>query len=228
MSSASSHSAAHAAHTSHHHEAHHDDGSLKVFGFWIYILQDLFLFATLFATVAVFSSSYDYGKSGKELIDLNFVLVETFVLLFSSITYGFAMVAMHRNDLKNVNLWLGFTFVFGAIFIAMELYEFNHLLHEVPFYSATAFSHLDPVTMEPVLGKKILSAYWSSFFLLVGTHGLHVSAGLIWMGTMFFHLRKNGLTAHNKTRLTCLSIFWHFLDIVWIGVFTIVYLLGAL
>jgi len=229
MNAVSSHSAAHAAHQgSHHHEEHHDDGSLKVFGFWIYILQDLFLFATLFATVAVFSSSYDYGKSGKELIDLNFVLVETFALLFSSITYGFAMVAMHRGDLRQVNLWLGVTFVFGAAFIAMELYEFNHLLHEVPYYSPIAFSHLDPVTMEPVLGKNILSAYWSSFFLLVGTHGLHVSAGLIWMGCMFFHLRKNGLTAHNKTRLTCLSIFWHFLDIVWIGVFTIVYLLGAM
>jgi len=226
MSALSSHTAAHAA--PHHHEEHHDDGSLKVFGFWIYILQDLFLFATLFATVAVFSSSYDYGQSGKEFFDLNFVLVETFALLFSSITYSFAMVAMHRNDLKGVNLWLGFTFVFGAAFIAMELYEFNHLLHEVPYYSPIAFSHLDPVTMDPVLGKNILSAYWSSFFLLVGTHGLHVSAGLIWMGCMFFHLRKNGLTQHNKTRLTCLSIFWHFLDIVWIGVFTIVYLLGAM
>jgi len=217
-------------HGSHHHDAHehHDDGSTKVFGFWIYILQDLFLFATLFATFAVFSSSYDLGKAGKDFIELDFVLVETFALLLSSITYGFAMVHMHRNNLAGVKLWLGITFLFGASFVGMEIYEFRHLLHEVYYYSPRAFVGLDPATMEPIYGKEILSAYWSSFFLLVGTHGLHVSSGLLWMACMFFHLKRHGLSAHNKTRLSCLSIFWHFLDIVWIGVFTVVYLLGAL
>jgi len=220
--------AAHSVLDHDNHGEHHDDGSTKVFGFWIYILQDLFLFATLFATFAVFSSAYDLGTAGKDYIELDFVLVETFILLFSSITYGLVMVNMHRNNLAGVNLWLVVTFLLGASFVGMEIYEFRHLLHEVYYYSPRAFVGLDPVTMEPVYGKNILSAYWSSFFLLVGTHGLHVTSGLLWMGCMFFHINRNGLSAHNKTRLSCLSIFWHFLDIVWIGVFTVVYLLGAL
>jgi len=186
----------------------HDDGSTRVFGFWIYILQDLFLFATLFANFAVFSSAYDTGSAGKEFIDLSFVLVETFLLLFSSITYGFAMIQIHHNSLTVTRIWMAITFVLGLAFIGMEIYEFNHLIHE----GAAPW----------------ISAYWSAFFVLVATHGIHVTGGLIWMVCMFVHLARHGLSSDNRIRLTCLSLFWHFLDIVWVGVFTVVYLLGAL
>ncbi|RCL03656.1 MAG: cytochrome o ubiquinol oxidase subunit III [Candidatus Tokpelaia sp. JSC161] len=185
----------------------HDD-SIKIFGFWLYILQDLFLFATLFANIAVFSSSYDAGPIAKDLISLPFVMVETFVLLFSSISYGFSVIQMHRNSLFGTRIWMAVTFLLGLLFILMELYEFNHLLNE----GATPQ----------------VSAYWSAFFILIGTHGIHVTSGLIWMICMFVHLSWRGLCAENKMRLTCLSLFWHFLDIIWIGVFTVVYLFGAL
>ncbi|RCL01313.1 MAG: cytochrome o ubiquinol oxidase subunit III [Candidatus Tokpelaia sp. JSC085] len=186
----------------------HDHDSTKIFGFWIYLLQDLFLFATLFANMAVFSASYDIGPSGRDFIDLTFVLVETVLLLVSSITYGFAMIQLHRNSLVGMQIWMTVTFFLGLTFIMMELYEFNHLIHA----GAAPW----------------VSAYWSSFFVLVATHGAHVTGGLLWMICMFVHLSWDGLNTNNRTRMTCLSLFWHFLDIVWIGVFTLVYLLGAL
>ena len=201
-------------------EHHHDESSTMIFGFWIYILSDLILFATLFATYAVFASSYSGGPHGTTLVDgeplfnLKLVLTETFVLLFSSITYGLAMVQMHANNMAGVKKWLILTFLLGLSFVSMEIYEFHHFVHvlEDPFYNST--------------GR--ISAYFSAVFALVGTHGLHVSVGLLWMGFMFFQLKRNGIDQHNKTRLHCLSIFWHVLDIVWIGVFTAVYLLGVL
>lgn len=189
-------------------EEHHDEGRVKVYGFLVYILQDLLLFATLFATFLVFAGSYDAGPFPKQLINLPFVMVETFLLLFSSITYGFAMVQVHRSNLAGVRLWLAITFLLGLGFICMELYEFSELIHEGAVWTA--------------------SAYWSSFYALVSTHGIHVTFGLIWMVCMFAHLNRKGLNAHNRTRLACLSIFWHFLDIVWVGVFTVVYLMGAM
>ncbi|WP_175869393.1 cytochrome (ubi)quinol oxidase subunit III [Bartonella gabonensis] len=209
-------------------ELHHDSSSVMTFGFWVYILSDLILFSTLFSSFAVFSASYGGGKAGSEFIDLKFVLVETAFLLFSSVTYGFAMVQAHKNNMSGVRLWMAITFVFGCCFIGMELYEFHELLGEVFYYDPNAYAGIDPVTGLQLLGREILSAYWSAFFALVGTHGLHVSVGLLWMVVMFFHLRRNGLDQNNKTRLACLSIFWHLLDIVWVGVFTMVYLLGAL
>ncbi|WP_332065325.1 cytochrome (ubi)quinol oxidase subunit III [Bartonella sp. CB189] len=207
---------------------HHDNSSVMIFGFWVYILSDLILFSTLFSSFAVFSASYGGGKAGNEFIDLNFVLVETSILLLSSITYGFVMIQAHKNDLAGVRLWMAVTFAFGLCFVGMELYEFHELLNEVFYYEPNAYAGLDPVTGIKFFGREVLSAYWSAFFALVGTHGLHVSVGLLWMTVMFFHLRRCGLDQDNKTRLTCLSIFWHMLDIVWIGVFTMVYLLGAL
>ncbi|WP_375649169.1 MULTISPECIES: cytochrome (ubi)quinol oxidase subunit III [unclassified Bartonella] len=209
-------------------ELHHDSSSVMTFGFWVYILSDLILFSTLFSSFAVFSASYGGGKAGSEFIDLKFVLVETAFLLFSSVTYGFAMVQAHKNNISGVRLWMAITFGLGCCFIGMELYEFHELLSEVFYFDPNAYAGIDPVTGLQLFGREILSAYWSAFFALVGTHGLHVSVGLLWMVVMFFHLRRNGLDQNNKTRLACLSIFWHLLDIVWIGVFTMVYLLGAL
>ncbi|WP_273722469.1 cytochrome (ubi)quinol oxidase subunit III [Bartonella sp. AU18XJBT] len=209
-------------------ELHHDSNSVMTFGFWVYILSDLILFSTLFSSFAVFSASYGGGKAGNEFIDLKFVLIETAFLLFSSVTYGFAMVQAHKNNIGGVRLWMAITFVFGCCFIGMELYEFHELLSEVFYYDPNAYAGIEPSTGLQLFGREILSAYWSAFFALVGTHGLHVSVGLLWMVVMFFHLRRHGLDQNNKTRLACLSIFWHLLDIVWVGVFTMVYLLGAL
>ncbi|WP_412058985.1 cytochrome (ubi)quinol oxidase subunit III [Bartonella sp. DGB2] len=214
--------------TTHADEHHHDGSSTMVFGFWIYILSDLILFSTLFANFAVFSSAYGGGKAGQDFINLKFVLTETALLLVSSITYGLAMVQVYRGHLAGTKFWLAITFVLGACFIGMELFEFHELLGEVYYLDPGAFAGIDPVTGASLFGREVLSAYWSAFFVLVGTHGIHVSAGLLWMALMFVHLRRRGLDQDNKTRLACLSIFWHFLDIVWVGVFTMVYLLGAL
>jgi cytochrome o ubiquinol oxidase subunit 3 len=199
----------HAAHDDdHEHEHHHDAGEMKVFGFWIYLMTDCILFASIFAGFAVLSTAYAGGPTPKDLIDLKLVLVETFALLFSSITYGMAMLAMYRGDKGKVLSWLAATFLFGAVFISIELYEFHHLIHEG--------------------AAPQVSAYWSAFFTLVGTHGLHVSAGLVWMAVMMHQVASRGLTPVTQTRLSCLSLFWHFLDVVWICVFTVVYLMGAL
>ncbi|AGF74017.1 cytochrome o ubiquinol oxidase subunit III [Bartonella australis AUST/NH1] len=212
----------------HADEHNHDNSSVMIFGFWIYILSDLILFSTLFSSFAVFSASYGAGKAGNEFINLNFVLVETAILLLSSITYGFAMVQAYKDNLAGVRLWMALTFVLGFCFVGMEIYEFRELLSEVYYHDFGAYAGIDPETGVQLFGREVLSAYWSAFFALVGTHGLHVSVGLLWMIVMFFHLRRSGLDQYNKTRLACLSIFWHLLDIVWVGVFTMVYLLGAL
>lgn len=200
----------HDAHGHDGHEHHHDTSGIKLFGFWVYLMTDLLIFATVFATFAVLSNSFAGGPTAKEMLGggLHLVLVETFALLFSSITYGMAMLATYRGDKGAVLRWLGITFLFGVAFISIELYEFRHLIHE----------GAGPQT----------SAYWSAFFTLVGTHGLHVSAGLLWMLVLMFQVGSRGLTGTNKTRVGLLSLFWHFLDVVWICVFTVVYLMGVL
>ena len=166
------HNAAHAEH------GHHDAGETKVFGFWIYLMSDCILFASLFATYAVLVNGTAGGPSGKDIFDLKFVLVETFLLLFSSITYGMAMIAMNKGKVGGVNTWLFLTFLFGLGFVAMEIYEFHHLIAE----------GFGPDR----------SAFLSSFFALVGTHGLHVTSGLIWIIVMMIQVSKFGLTATNK------------------------------
>ena len=192
----------------HEHHGHHDAGATKVFGFWIYLMSDLILFASLFATYAVLVNGIADGPSGKEIFSLPFVLVETFLLLFSSITFGFAMLSMNKGSVNQVNLWLFVTFLFGLGFVVMEVYEFHELIAEG--YGPDR------------------SAFLSAFFALVSTHGLHVTAGLVWIIIMMIQVSRRGLTDVNRTRLSCLSLFWHFLDVVWICVFTVVYLMGAM
>ncbi|HGN1947704.1 TPA: cytochrome o ubiquinol oxidase subunit III [Proteus mirabilis] len=192
----------------HEHHGHHDAGATKVFGFWIYLMSDLILFASLFATYAVLVNGIADGPSGKEIFSLPFVLVETFLLLFSSITFGFAMLSMNKGSVSQVNLWLFVTFLFGLGFVVMEVYEFHELIAEG--YGPDR------------------SAFLSAFFALVSTHGLHVTAGLVWIIIMMIQVSRRGLTNVNRTRLSCLSLFWHFLDVVWICVFTVVYLMGAM
>ncbi|KRG39936.1 cytochrome o ubiquinol oxidase subunit III [Stenotrophomonas pictorum JCM 9942] len=192
----------------HEHEHHHDAGESTVFGFWVYLMSDLLIFATLFVTYVVLAGATNGGPGAKELFDLKFVAGETALLLVSSLTFGLGMIAMHQKKMGQMFGWLGFTWLLGAGFMAMEIWEFNHLVHQ-----GYGPDH---------------SAFLSAFFALVGTHGLHVTAGLLWLLVMFVQLKQNGLTETNKTRMACLSLFWHFLDLVWIGVFSVVYLSGAL
>jgi cytochrome o ubiquinol oxidase subunit 3 len=187
-------------------ETHAENGTLL--GFWLYLMSDCFIFACLFAAYGVLGRQYAAGSSGADLFELPVVAVNTSLLLLSSITYGFAMLAMQRDRVRSTLAWLAITGVFGAAFIGLELSEFAHLIHEGA-------------------GPQ-RSAFLSSFFTLVGTHGLHVAFGLIWLVTLMVQLTQRGLIPENRRRLLCLSMFWHFLDVVWIGVFTFVYLMGVL
>ncbi|MGQ3050450.1 MAG: cytochrome o ubiquinol oxidase subunit III [Roseateles sp.] len=190
-----------------HGGAHHPPNSTML-GFWLYLMSDCLIFAVLFAVYAVLGRSYAAGPSGADLFDLQLVAINTALLLFSSITYGFAMIAMQARKKSQVLAWLAVTGVLGLGFLAIELYEFHHLIAQGA-------------------GPQ-RSAFLSSFFTLVGTHGLHVTFGCIWLVTLMVQVNKLGLTAANRRRLMCLSMFWHFLDVVWIGVFTFVYLMGVL
>ena len=186
---------------------HHHEGASTSIGFWIYLMSDCLMFAVLFAVFGVLGGSYAAGPGPKDLFDLELVALNTAFLLLSSITYGFAMLAMVKENTRGTLMWLGITLVFGLLFLAVEIYEFQHLIH---------------------LGAgPQRSAFLSAFFTLVGTHGLHVTFGLIWLVTLVVQLKKHGLIEANRRRLMCLSMFWHFLDVIWIGVFSYVYLMGV-
>lgn len=187
-------------------EHHAPNGTLL--GFWLYLMSDCLVFACLFAAYGVLGREYAGGPTGAELFELPLVALNTSFLLLSSITYGFAMLQVQQNKIPGTQIWLAITWLFGAGFLAVELYEFAHLVHEGA-------------------GPQ-RSAFLTSFFSLVGTHGLHVTCGLIWLVVLMLQVSKHGLITANKRRLMCLSMFWHFLDVVWIGVFTFVYLMGAL
>ncbi len=187
-------------------EDHHPEGSTNL-GFWLYLMSDCLIFATLFATYAVLGRNYAAGPAPADLFDLKLVAINTAMLLFSSITYGFAMLQMERGAKQETLFWLGITGLFGLAFLGIELYEFHHMIAE----GATPQR----------------SAFLSAFFTLVGTHGLHVTFGIIWLVTLMVQVSKHGLIHENRRRLMCLSMFWHFLDVVWIGVFSVVYLMGV-
>jgi cytochrome o ubiquinol oxidase subunit 3 len=189
-------------------EHEHPEGHSTMLGFWIYLMSDCLIFAILFACYAVLGGNYAAGPGPKDLFDLPLVALNTAMLLFSSITYGFAMLAVQRGAQRQVLGWLFVTLLFGLAFLSIEIYEFAHLIHE----GATPQR----------------SAFLSAFFTLVGTHGLHVTFGSIWLVTLMVQVSSRGLIEANKRRLMCLSLFWHFLDVIWIGVFTFVYLLGML
>ena len=187
------------------HEHHPETGTNL--GFWIYLMSDCLIFAILFAVHAVLGRNYAAGPSPADLFDLKLILIATFMLLFSSITYGFAMLNSYKNNINRTIGWLLVTGLFGLAFLGIEIYEFQHLVH-----------------LEATPQR---SAFLSSFFTLVGTHGLHVTFGLIWLVTLVVQLKKHGLIEANRRRLMCLSMFWHFLDVIWIGVFSYVYLMGV-
>ncbi|RCW41207.1 cytochrome o ubiquinol oxidase subunit III [Paenibacillus prosopidis] len=191
-----------------HHGDHHDQESLKMFGFWLFLITDVILFGTLFATFVVLRFNTAAGPTPAELIELQGIIISTFILLTSSFTSGIAVLEMNKGNKRGLILWLAITALLGASFVYLEVTEFMHLVHE---------------------GAAIgTSAYWSAFFTLVGTHGLHVSLGLVWMIALMLQLSRRGITPVTKRKVNIISLYWHFLDVVWIFVFTIVYLMGVM
>lgn len=178
-----------------------------VFGFWLYLMTDCVLFASLFAVYAVLHNNTFGGPTGRELFSLPYALTETLILLTSSFTCGLAILAAARKNKQAVLICFAITFMLGAAFLGMELTEFRHLAAEGNSWQRSGFL--------------------SSFFTLVGTHGLHITVGLLWTVVMLVQLVRRGLTHATVRRLTLLSLFWHFLDVIWIFIFSIVYLLGA-
>lgn len=176
------------------------------FGFWIYLMTDLIIFAVLFATYAVLHNNTFGGPGAKQLFSLPNALTETVLLLTSSFTCGLAMLGAHKKRRGQVLTWFGLTFISGIAFLFFELSEFHQLI-----LSGNTWQR---------------SAFLSSFFTLVGTHGLHITSGLIWMAILLVYIWRKGLTRATETKLVSLSLFWHFLDIVWIFIFTTVYLMA--
>ena len=180
----------------------------REFGFWLYLMSDAIIFALLFATYVVMVDNNAGGPTGKTLFSLPRAFGETLLLLFSSATFGFATLAV-RSDKRAATLaWLAVTFVLGLGFVLMEVGEFSGMVR--------AGAGPDR------------SGFLSAFFTLVGTHGLHVSFGLIWILIMMSQVVVKGLTVPVISRLLRLGLFWHFLDIVWVGIFSVVYLPGVL
>jgi cytochrome o ubiquinol oxidase subunit 3 len=181
--------------------------SKTILGFWIYLMTDCILFASLFATFAVLRNNTFGGPGAADLFSLPFVLAETLILLTSSFTCGLAILSAHQKQKQRVLICLGVTFLLGLAFLGLELHEFSNLYREGNSWRRSGFL--------------------SAFFTLVGTHGLHITAGLIWMAVLIKRVSSQGLGSVSLRRLTMLSLFWHFLDIVWIFIFTIVYMFGA-
>jgi cytochrome o ubiquinol oxidase subunit III len=194
----------------HHTKEYEEEAKLDKasFGFWVYLMTDLLMFAVLFAAYSVLHGNIYNGPASKDIFNLPFALSETLILLTSSFTSGLGMLAAHDKSKKQVLFWFGITFLLGIAFLGLELSEFSKLYHEGNSWHRSAFL--------------------SSFFTLVGTHGLHITFGLLWMFICMVKVWTNGLTTSITRKLTLLSLFWHFLDIVWIFIFTIVYLMGVL
>lgn len=177
-----------------------------IFGFWVYLMSDLVIFGVLFASYAVLQGNTFGGPSGQQLFSMPSALAETLVLLTSSFTCGLALLAARSQKVNATIAWLSVTFILGATFLTLELTEFSRFVAMGDSWTRSAFL--------------------SSFFGLVGTHGLHISVGLLWIVVAIVQLKVRGLTPAITSKLTRFTLFWHFLDIVWIFIFTMVYLLG--
>ncbi|MGN6058465.1 MAG: cytochrome o ubiquinol oxidase subunit III [Sphingomicrobium sp.] len=178
------------------------------YGFWLFVLSDIVLFSALFASYASLAHATDGGPTSNQLFHRDLVAIETVALLLSSFVCGLAMIAAKRANFLWTEAWLVVTGLLGLVFLSIELYEFATMIHEGA-------------------GPQ-RSAFLSSFFTLVGCHGAHVTAGLLWIGTMMAQVWAKGFQPHIIRRLLCFSIFWHALDIIWVAIFTIVYLIGTL
>lgn len=191
-----------------HDHGHHDPQELKMLGFWLFLISDLILFAVFFATFIVLRDNTAGGPTGAELFKMPGVIAETFILLTSSFTSGLAVLAMNRGDKKGLINWLIVTAVLGLAFLGLEITEFVEMVHEGATITTSAFT--------------------GAFFTLVGTHGAHVTFGLVWMIGLLLQLKKRGITSVTRGKVMALSLFWHFLDVVWIFLLTVVYLMGVM
>jgi cytochrome o ubiquinol oxidase subunit 3 len=177
------------------------------YGFWLFILSDIILFSTLFASYAALVHATDGGPSGRDLFDLRNVAIETVALLVSSFVCGLALIAARRRNMLWTQVWLLVTGLLGFVFLSIELSEFASMI------AAGAGPQR--------------SAFLSAFFTLVGCHGGHITAGLLWIGTLMAQVWAKGFQPHIMRRFLCFTLFWHALDIVWVAIFTIVYLMGT-
>lgn len=186
------------------HAAAHDR---TIFGFWVYLMTDCILFATFFAAYAVLHNNTFGGPSARELFSAGYALAETIILLTSSLTCGLAMLAAHQRKKEICLLLFSITFFLGMLFLILEVQEFAHMISEGYSWK--------------------ISGFLSAFFTLVGCHGTHITCGLLWIIVMMAQIWNRGLIDSTVRRLTCLSLFWHFLDVIWVLIFTIVYLMGV-
>ncbi|MED4127166.1 MULTISPECIES: cytochrome aa3 quinol oxidase subunit III [Shouchella] len=182
------------------------EGKNNILGFWIFIGAEFALFSTLFASYFVLVDRNASAITSAELFDLNLVLAMTFLLLTSSFTAGIAIHEMRAGRVNRMLIWVGLTLLLGLGFLGFEIYEFVHYAHEGATLSA--------------------SAHWSTFFVLLGTHGLHVAVGVGWMTVLAIQIKMRGLTKRTTSKFFIASLYWHFLDVIWIIIFTGVYLLG--
>jgi cytochrome o ubiquinol oxidase subunit III len=178
------------------------------YGFWLFVLSDMVLFSALFATYASLVNATDGGPTTSQLFDRNLVAIETLALLVSSFVCGLAMITAKRKNMLWTQAWLVLTGLLGLVFLSNELHEFASMVAEG--------------------APPQRSAFLSAFFTLVGCHGAHVTAGLMWLGTMMAQIWAKGFRQDIMRRLLCFSVFWHALDIIWVAIFTIVYLIGTL
>ncbi|MBD2863384.1 cytochrome o ubiquinol oxidase subunit III [Paenibacillus oceani] len=189
------------------HEQHPDLEGMRTFGFWIYLMTDVILFGTFFATYIVLQGNTNGGPGPADLFRIGDVIVSTFILLTSSYTCGLALLAMNKGNKRALLGWLGVTALLGIAFLGLEIGEFAHMVCE----GAT-------------MGT---SAFLSAFYTLVGTHGIHVTIGIVWMAGVMLQISRRGITPVTKRKVNIISLFWHFLDVIWIFVFTVVYLMGV-
>ncbi|ANQ65645.1 MULTISPECIES: cytochrome aa3 quinol oxidase subunit III [Staphylococcus] len=183
------------------------EGELNKLGFWIFLTAEFSLFGTLFAALLTLQHGGDYaGKMTTELFELPLVLIMTFALLISSYTCGIAIYYMRKEKEKLMMIWMIITVLLGVVFVGFEIYEFIHYVHEGVNLS--------------------IGSYWSSFFILLGTHGAHVSLGIVWIICLLIQVAMRGLNKDNAPKLFIVSLYWHFLDVVWIFIFTAVYMIG--
>lgn len=183
------------------------EGNLNKLGFWVFLTAEFSLFGTLFAALLTLQHGGDYaGKMTTELFELPLILIMTFALLISSYTCGIAIYYMRKEKEKLMMIWMIITVLLGAVFVGFEIYEFAHYVHE---------------------GVNLtIGSYWSSFFILLGTHGAHVSLGIVWIICLLIQVAMRGLNKDNAPKLFIVSLYWHFLDVVWIFIFTAVYMIG--
>ncbi len=187
---------------------HDKDTEAVSLGFWIYLMTDCLLFASLFATYAVLRNGTAGSVSGQDIFDMNYVLWQTIALLTSSVSSGFVLLSARAKQYNATLLWMLATIILGALFLGLELNEFKVLIADGHSWQASAFL--------------------SAFFTLVGTHGLHIISGLIWAIVLLWAFVKYGLTDRNVKKLVLFTLFWHFLDIIWIFIFTFVYAIGSI